>query len=48
MCLLVRHRTVPLVMAVVRVVVQDVGIADMLAEDRRRDLGSICGIFVGD
>lgn len=46
--LLVRHGTVPLVMTVVRVVVQDVRVADVLAEHRWRNLCSIGRVLVGD
>lgn len=45
-CLLVRHRAVPLGVTVVRVVVQNIGITDVLAQHRGRNLGSIRRVLV--
>jgi hypothetical protein len=36
----------PLIMTVVRVVVDNVGVTDMFAKHRWRDLGSICRVLV--
>lgn len=48
MCLLVRDRPMPPVMTVVRVVVHDVGVTDVFAKHRGRNLGSIRRILMGD